>query len=82
MAFPRVVPWGNAETGKSYRPHPLWALSFQESFTHPGRVDASHQVIPIPEPAENSAQFFSHLSRRQTIPEVLAPLPSRNKHAK
>lgn len=64
MAFPGVVQWGNTEIGKNDRSHPLWVQSFKESILYPCRIDLFRQVVPIPEPAENSAQFFSQLSRK------------------
>lgn len=60
--FPRGVRWGTLPLG-----------TVQGLYR--GRTDASHRAIPIPESAESSAQFSSHLSRKHTIPEVLAPLP-------
>lgn len=75
MAFPRVVQSGNTEIGINYRPLLLWVQSSKESVPQPCRTDASYWMVPIPESAESSAQFFSHLSRKRTIPEVLAPVP-------
>lgn len=77
MAFPRVVQWDNTEIGekKTDGPLALWVQSFRESALHFCDIDASHRVIPTPESAESSAQFFSHLSRKRAIPEVLAPVP-------
>ena len=75
MAFLRVLQWVNTEMGKNYRPLSLWVQSFRESIPYPYGIDASHEVRPNPDPAENSAQFSSHLSRKCTIPEVLAPVP-------